>query len=137
MRAVCANRNIWGAQDIQSITLRHSKDAPARFAQEVTPALLEYSNASDRGIVVGIEAARKAVVARSDEDRMEFLSKRGFNKAQAMRIINRTLDEEGRKPESVWDFVQGISAVARDIPQQDARINLERQGGALLTAAAN
>jgi len=68
---------------------------------------------------------------------MEFLSKRGFNKAQAMRIINRTLDEEGRKPESVWDFVQGISAVARDIPQQDARINLERQGGALLTAAAN
>lgn len=135
LRAVCANRNIWGAQDMSSITVRHSKGAPSRFIHEVQPALLEYSNSSDRGVIVGIEAARKALVARSDDDRVEFLAKRGFNKAQAARVIERAFDEEGRRPESVWDFVQGISAVARDIPHQDARIELERHAGAMLTAA--
>jgi hypothetical protein len=31
------------------------------------------------------------------------------------------LVEEGRKPVSVFDIVQGITAVARDKTQQDAR----------------
>jgi hypothetical protein len=135
-RAVCQNRNIWGAQDISEITIRHSKNAPQRFAAEVEPALLEYSNASDKGIILGIQNAKNAIVARSDDDRLQFLGKQGFSAKQAQRIIDRVVNEEGTKPESVWDFVQGITAVARDIGHTDDRITLERQAGNLLRKAA-
>ena len=135
-RAVCQNRNIWGAQDISEITIRHSKNAPQRFAAEVEPALLEYSNASDKGIILGIQNAKNAIVARSDDDRLQFLGKQGFSAKQAQRIIDRVVTEEGTKPESVWDFVQGITAVARDIGHTDDRITLERQAGNLLKKAA-
>jgi len=136
-RAVCQNRNIWGAQDISVISIRHSRNARQRFAYEVEGALVEYSHASDRGIVLGIQQAKQAIVAKSDEDRLEFLGKRNFSAKQAQRIIDTVVNEEGHKPSSIWDFVQGISAVARDIGHTDDRISLEKQAGNLLAKAVN
>jgi hypothetical protein len=46
------------------------------------------------------------------------------------------LAEEGRKPESVFDFVQGITAVSRDKTHQDARLDLEVRAKRLLDRAA-
>jgi len=135
-RAVCQNRNIWGAQDISQVTIRHSKNAPERFAREVAPALLEYSNASDKNIIVGIQNAKDTIVARSNEDRLKFLGTQGFSLKQADKIIQRVVNEEGHDPRSIWDFVQGISAVARDIGHTDDRITLERQAGNLLKKVA-
>ena len=34
--------------------------------------------------------------------------------------------EEGRPPESIFDFVQGITRLARDKTQQDARLDMEK-----------
>ena len=52
------------------------------------------------------------------------------------KIIETVLAEEGRQPESVFDFVQGITAVARDKPHQDARLDLEGKAKKLLDRAA-
>lgn len=38
LRAVCMNRNIWGAEGFEEISIRHSKFAANRFAHEVAPA---------------------------------------------------------------------------------------------------
>ena len=43
------------------------------------------------------------IVARTDDDRSEFLRKRGFSKAETAKIIETVLAEERRKPESVFD----------------------------------
>ena len=83
-----------------------------------------------------IKAAREKIVARTDEDRDEFLRKRGFSKAETTKIIETVLAEEGRKPESVFDFVQGITAVARGKNHQDARLDLEARAKRLLDRAA-
>jgi len=136
LRGVCQNRNLWGVQDKHSMTIRHSKNAPNRFAQEVGPALLEYSNASDRGVISGIQAARQAIVAKTDEDRLEFLGKKGFTKAQAQKVVDTVLREEGRPPSSVWDFVNGITATARNIRHTDDRVDMEKRAGVLLSKAA-
>ena len=48
----------------------------------------------------------------------------------------RHLAEEGRPVETVWDAAQAITAIARDITHQDARIDVERKAGALLEAVA-
>jgi len=86
--------------------------------------------------VNGIKAARERIVARTEDDRNEFLRKRGFSKAETTKIIETVLTEEGRKPESVFDFVQGITAVARAKAHQDARLDMEARAKKLLDHAA-
>jgi hypothetical protein len=135
LRAVCQNRNLWGIEDFQEITIRHSKFAASRFAHEAAPALTRFANSSPMPFVNGIKAARERIVARTDEDRTDFLRKRGFGKAETAKIIDTVLTEEGRKPESIFDFVQGITAVARDKPHQDARLDMETKAKKLLDRA--
>ena len=136
LRAVCQNRNLWGVEDFQEISIRHSKYAANRFAHEAAPALTRFADSSPQPFVEGIRAARERIVARSDDDRTDFLRKRGFSKAETARIVDTVLSEEGRPPESVFDFVQGITAVARSKPQQDARLDMEGKAKKLLERAA-
>ena len=44
--------------------------------------------------------------------------------------------EEGRPPESVFDFVQGITAMARTEKHQDARLDVELKAKRLLDQVA-
>ncbi len=136
LRAVCQNRNLWGVEDFQGISIRHSKYAANRFAHEAAPALANFADSSPQPFIQGIRSARERIVARSDEDRTDFLRKRGFSKAETGKIVETVLAEEGRLPESVFDFVQGITAVARSKPQQDARLTMETRAKKLLEAAA-
>ena len=134
LRAVCMNRNIWGAEGFEEISIRHSKFAGHRFAHQAAPALERFATSSPAPFMAGIRAAREAIVARKNEDRETFLRKRGFSKAETDRVIKTVLDEEGRPPESIFDFVQGITALARDKPHQDARLELESKAARLLAS---
>ena len=136
LRGVCQNRCIWGMEQFEEVSIRHSKNAPARFAAEAAPALLSYATASPTKILLGIRAAKNTVVAKTDEDRSEFLTKRGLSKTAAQNVIDTVLREEGKAPESVWDFVQGLTAVARSQTHQDARIEAERFAGKLMEKVA-
>jgi len=136
LRAVCMNRNLWGVEGFEEISIRHSKFAAQRFAHEAAPALTSFAQSSPAPFVAGIKAARERIVARKDEDREAFLRKRGFSKGETAKVIATVLDEEGRPPESLFDFVQGITALARAKPHQDARLELEGKAKALLERAA-
>ena len=136
LRAVCQNRNLWGVEGFEEITIRHSKYAASRFAHEASPALTSFANSSPSAFVAGIQAARAQVVARSEEERSDFLRRRGFSKPDTSRIIETVLAEEGREPESVFDFVQGITALARREKHQDARLDLELKAKRLLEKVA-
>jgi len=136
LRAVCMNRNLWGVEGFEEISIRHSKFAAQRFAHEAAPALTSFANSSSAPFVAGIKAARERIVARTDEDRETFLRKRGFSKAETGRIIETVLSEEGRPPESIFDFVQGMTAHARTKAHQDTRLELEAKAKTLLEKAA-
>jgi hypothetical protein len=136
LRAVCCNRNLWGVENFEEISIRHSKFAAQRFAHEAAPALTNFANSSPAPFIAGIKAARERIVARDDEDRESFLRKRGFSKPETTKIIETVLSEEGRKPESIFDFVQGITALARSKTNQDARLDLEGKAKKLLERAA-
>lgn len=132
LRAVCMNRNIWGAEGFEEISIRHSKFAANRFAHEAAPALRQFADSSPSPFIQGVRQARERIVARTDEDRETFLRKRGFSKGETARIIATVLGEEGHPPASVYDFVQGITALARTRPHQDARLELEGRAARLL-----
>lgn len=136
LRAVCQNRNLWGVEDFEEIVIRHSKYAASRFAYEAAPALLNFAESSPQPFVNSIKAARDRIVAHSDEDRSEFLRRRGFSKAETGTIIETVLAEEGHPPESIFDFVQGITAVARSKAHQDVRLEMEAKAKKLIDRAA-
>ncbi len=136
LRAVCANRNLWGTENFEEITIRHSKFAAQRFAHEAAPALTSFANSSPAPFIAGIKAARERIVARKDEERETFLRRRGFSKGETGKVIEIVLSEEGRPPESIFDFVQGITALARTKTNQDTRLELEGKAKKLLESAA-
>jgi hypothetical protein len=136
LRAVCMNRNLWGCENFEEITIRHSKFAAQRFAHEAAPALKSFANSSPSRFVAGIKAARERIVARTDEDRESFLRHRGFSKTETGKIIETVLQEEGRPAESIFDFVQGMTAHARTKAHQDTRLELEGKAKTLLEKAA-
>jgi hypothetical protein len=63
------------------------------------------------------------------------LRKNGFSKPETAKVIEAALGEEDRKPESIFDSVQGITAVARGKAHQDARLELERKARRLMDRA--
>ncbi|WP_216333562.1 DUF932 domain-containing protein [Rhizobium sp. X9] len=136
LRAVCANRNLWGTENFEEITIRHSKFAAQRFAHEAAPALTSFANSSPAPFIAGIKAARERIVARKDDDRETFLRRCGFSKSETGKVIEMVLSEEGRPPESIFDFVQGITALARTKNNQDTRLELEGKAKRLLESAA-
>jgi len=103
-----------------------------RVAHEAAPALTRFANSSPQGFVNGIKAARQQIVARTDEDRADFLRKRDFSRPESAKIIEQVLMESNRLPETVFDFVQGITRLARDKTQQDARLDMEGRAKKLL-----
>ena len=113
-------------------------EAPYLAHAQLEPpsALARFADSSPSAFVSGVRAVREQVVARKDEDRETFLRRRGFSKPETEKIIATVLREEGRPPESVFDFVQGITALARSKPHQDARLELESKAAKLMAAAA-
>jgi len=137
LRGVCMNRNLWGVENFQEIKIRHTKFAPDRFAYEARPALESFAQGKTSTFVEGVQAAKAAKIAHDDDSRLEFLSKRAGLSARMAKAANaRHLKEEGRPVETVWDAAQAITAIARDIPHQDNRIEIERKAGALLDKVA-
>ena len=127
------NRNLWGVENFQEIKIRHTKFAPDRFAYEARPALESFAHGATATFVEGVEMAKAAKVAKDDDDRLDFLTKRaGLSGRMAKAAMARHLEEEQKPVETVWDAAQAITAIARDVPHQDARIEIERKAGALL-----
>jgi hypothetical protein len=136
LRAVCQNRNLWGVEGFEEISIRHSKYASSRFAHEAAPALENFANSSPAPFISGVKAARQRIVAHTEEERATFLKRQGFSKPETARIVETVLREEGRPPESIFDFVQGITALARGKEHQDSRLDLEQRAKRLFEKAA-
>jgi hypothetical protein len=56
LRAVCMNRNIWGAEGFEEISIRHSKFAGHRFAHQAAPVLARFADShSERSRIARLQ----------------------------------------------------------------------------------
>ena len=127
----CMNRIVWGAEGYREIKIRHTSGAPSRFVNEVAPTLIQFANASADPITAAITAAQNKRV----DDVDTFLSKR-FGARMVDQLKARHVVEENRPIETLWDVTTAVTAIARDIPNQDKRVEMERAGGAILDLVA-
>lgn len=136
LRAVCMNRNLWGVEGFEELTMRHSKYAPSRFIEQARPALESFANGSTGKLIEGVKKAKAARLASNDEEALDFLAGRGFSRKMAAAVIEAAEVDEAHPPRSAWDFAQGITRVARDLPNNDTRIELEGEARKLLDKVA-
>lgn len=131
---VCCNRIVWGAEDVREIKIRHTKSAPERFMEEIKPALLSYAKSDSKNIVDAIQAAKAKRVAKDSDDVAEFLAKR-FGKRASEVMMKAHEIEEQRPVETLWDATVAATAYARSIPNQDNRVEVEREAGRIMNLA--
>lgn len=129
---VCANRIVWGADGYEEIRIRHTSGAPDRWLEEVAPAIEAYANKSTFTITSAIAHARSH---RIEQDKVDDFLTRRFTKGETAGIRMAHMADEDRPIETVWDAVVGATAYARGLPHQDARVDIERKAGKLLTMA--
>lgn len=132
----CKNRIIWGLREVQELSIRHTASAPLRFLSEVVPALKEIARSQIRLQQAQIVAAQQAKI----DDLDKFLTSRKFSRSQVSGIKAAYKTDEGMElglnSSSIWDAVVGITAYARGIEYQDARVDIERAAGKILQMAA-
>lgn len=128
---VCSNRIVWGAEQYHEIRGRHTAAAPDRWLSDVVPAVRAFAESSEAPVLKAIEAARDHTIPNV----MDFMRSR-FTDARAQAIMAVHEHEEGRPVETLWDAATAVTAYARQIEHQDARVDLERQAGKLLKEAA-
>jgi len=136
LRAICCNRILWGVEQFSEISMRHSKYAPDRFVEQAMPALRSFAEGSSSKLAEGVEKAKQAQIAHDDEKALEWLQGRSLSRKRAADVLATVEREEGHKMRSAWDAAQGITAVARTIPHQDQRLDLERVAGRILDKVA-
>lgn len=136
LRAVCCNRIMWGVERFEEITMRHSKLAPSRFMEQARPALRSFAEGSAARLIEGVEKAKAAKLASDEEGMMDFLAGRGLSRKRTLEVLEAVEREEGRPARTVWDVAQGLTAVARAIPNQDDRVDLETEARKLLDKVA-
>ncbi|HEY6965849.1 MAG TPA: hypothetical protein VI229_00145 [Burkholderiales bacterium] len=134
IRGICQNRCLWGVEGFSEVSFKHTSGAPDKFATEAMPLLEKFAGGGTGKLVEGVQEAKGAGVASTDDERMEFLAKFGFSQKQAQAVIEQVKLEEGHEPESVWDFAMGVTAIARSCTYQDARLQLEAVAGKMLNA---
>lgn len=129
---VCCNRIVWGMNDYKELTIRHTKSAPEKLIQEITPALESYAKGTASNVVAAIEDARKHRMTGEDLD--AFLVKRKFTQEAVANLKKIHEVEEGRPIESRWDVITAMTAGARGLDHQNTRVERERAAGDLLKA---
>lgn len=141
LRGVCMNRNLWGIEGFQEINIRHTSGAPSRFVEEARPALLSFSNGSEKALIEGVQKAKAAKVADDEAEALAFLRKKGFSAKRAKEIAQLDAEagaqrEEGDFPRTAWDMAQGITAYARTLPNNNDRVEIEAVAGKILDKVA-
>lgn len=131
---VCCNRIVWGAEDVQTIKIRHTAGAPSRWLHEAAPSLRKYAASSTQSLVTAIEDTRKNRLGKPEEVEAFLLKECDFTRGQTKGILAAHMEVELRPIETRWDAVVGITEYAKKVTWQDERVKLERVAGSLMVA---
>lgn len=132
---ICDNRMVWGAREVKEIQIKHTKNAPDRFAREVRPMLRRYAESSVVDIESRLERAAEIRVGTTDAEVLSWLQAHDFTKKEGEKVIETAKAEEGAA-RTIWEVVNGGTALARSIPHADQRLTMERRVSGLMRLAA-
>src|SRR5262245_60330583 len=134
---VCGNHRVWGATNVQELRIRHVGDANDRAFGELTVELRKYAESSATDIEAKIISAKRAVIA-TDKDKLldAIFGKRipALSRSMISKGFDKAVEHSDwyGNPYSVWGLSGGLTELARDLPNADERIAVDRAAGKIL-----
>ena len=141
MAAVCCNRIIWGASEIQDVSIRHIGKARETFHTAIKMAVHSFARGQVDGIVSGINDARAHILIHGEgkertQPAITFLRGLGLSERAAATTLLEGAEQLGHFPTTRWDMVNALTAQAQRLPLHEQRWKLEQMAGTVLAMAA-
>lgn len=137
---VCGNHRVWGATDVNEFRIRHVGKADEKGFAEFAVMLRKYADSSASEDEAKITAAREHIIgATKDEVLDAVFGLRIPDLSQTMieagydRAIEH--DEWYGNPRSAWGLAGGLTEIARDLPNADERVKLDRAAARVMEIA--
>jgi hypothetical protein len=133
---VCGNHRVWGAQNISEVRIRHvGASVDERAFRELRAVLVDYAEGSAEEDELKIERARTYELGTNKEEVIDAVF--------GLKLIPRKIVHEAYclaekredwygNPRSAWGMGGALTEIARDLPNADERVSLERAGTKVL-----
>lgn len=138
-RVVCGNHIIWGAEDVEVTRAVHRASVRDTFERGFCTFLQGLGKADTRDAFAAlVRAAQNEIAVEITRDREKTLDAatkrfaRTFTAAQVRGALDAVISEERNVRGTRWDWLNGFTAHARQMPNADARTALERKAAAVL-----
>lgn len=137
---VCGNHRVIGASNVRDLRIPHIGAADERAFREMAVELRKYADSSVAEDELKIEAARKFVIGGTKDevlDRIFGLRIPNLPRVTVDAGYDRAVEQEDRygDPNTAWGLAGGITELARDLPNADDRVDLERAAGRVMQMA--
>lgn len=133
-REMCGNHIIWGAKDVEDVSLRHVGNVRDRM-HRWNLALRQYANQSASGDQLMIEKAQETTIADTKEgvlDKLFGIRTLGLSRKVLDASYAAVMPAQDGSPNTVWGMAQGITRHSQSLPHADKRTELDRAAGRLL-----
>lgn len=139
---VCGNHRVWGASGVREFRIPHVGNADRKVFAALGYELRKYAGSSAAEDEQRIERAHQHQLGASKEnvvDAVWSMPKRPQVLTQSLieRAYDRAEQMEQRygSPRSAWGFTGGLTELAREEPNGDDRVAIDRAAGAVLKMA--
>lgn len=134
---ICGNHRVWGATGVQEIRIPHIGNADARAFGKLSVELRKYADSSVIETEQKIESMRRMELGATKDEVLDKVFGLGLPRRTAAKAYVVAEENEDRygSPRSVWGFTGGLTEIARDLPNADERVTLERQAGKIMQIA--
>ena len=135
-RVICGNLIIHDGSIFASVRLIHRRMVAERLAQADTAGMVSnYLNSATTRDLDIITKAQQFLLPAPKEEQVSWLRQRKFTAGEAANTIEMARAEEGDS-RTLWQVVQGGTALARSMPYAEDQADLSRRVTSLLKLAA-
>lgn len=143
---VCCNHIVWGVQEVGQFKVRHvgsARDKLMEFPKALEALRLRGGKMREQELILqamAMEFSTDVESATKDIAKHAATQKVKLTQGEIAGALDMAVQEEdlhpGASPHSLWGFVQGLTAYARDIPFAEKRVDVETRAGLLLPQVA-
>lgn len=134
---ICGNHRVWGAQGVADLRIPHIGDADDRAFRRMAIELRKYADSSAKDDELKVEKMMRLQLGATKDEVLDKVFSLGVPKRLAARSyeLAETREDWYGSPRSVWGFTGALTEIARDLPNADARVEMDRMAGKVMQIA--
>lgn len=129
---VCGNHRVWGASNLEEVAVIHiGKNQAAKAFDLMRVELKKYAESSAADDEAKVQAARSFQIGANKDEVLDAVFKLKIggltraNVTKAYDLVDGERSDWYGSPRTAWGLAGGITEIARDLPNGDARFALD------------